>query len=139
MNNEYKSTSLGGKMDTEKEIKTILLVEDEILVRTYCAIVLESAGYKVIDAKNGKEAIELVNNCNENIDLLITNIVLPGECGKELANTLRKQFPDIKVLYISGYNYDIISKYGITEEMPILKKPFVPTELLKRVREILDA
>ncbi|MCP5049991.1 MAG: PAS domain S-box protein [bacterium] len=118
----------------------LLVVEDEAGLRDVMVLSLEGYGYKVFAAANGIEAIKLWQKLSdEKLDMLITDIVMPGMGGKELAEELSGQYPDIKVLYISGYTETTIENHGIqVEGVSFLSKPFSPILLSQRVREMLD-
>jgi len=121
-------------------VETILFVEDETEVRNIITGFLKQAGYAVLQAKNGAEALELANNNNTKFDLLLTDVIMPKMGGKKLADILREQQPDLKVIYISGYTDETISQSGILDEKILfLQKPFEPNELLKLLRRTLDA
>ena len=125
--------------------ETILLVEDEPMIRIMCMRVLYDNGYKVLEAANGEEALRLVqNHAAGMIDLLLTDVVMPRMGGIELAICLREARPDIKILLTSGYA-DVgpmlpCSPNDMTQDkIPFLQKPFMPSELLRQVREVLDS
>jgi two-component system, cell cycle sensor histidine kinase and response regulator CckA len=117
---------------------TILLVEDEPAVRAFSAQVLEDAGYRVLQAGNGEEALAITTGREEPIALLITDVVMPGINGRILAERLRTLRPDLPVLYMSGYTDDMIVRTGVVAEgAAFLQKPFSPQGLLDRVRSAL--
>lgn len=119
--------------------ETILLVEDEDAVRAIAQIGLENQGYKVVVAGGANEALHKFEELRQPIDLLITDVVMPELGGRELAETLRARRPSLRVLYISGYNDDMVLRHGLAEAMDnFLQKPFTPTSLAQKVREILD-
>ncbi len=114
--------------------RTILLVEDEPGVRSFTAQVLEEAGYRVLQAGSGEEAMELVALTDEPIALLLTDVVMTGINGRVLAERLRALHPKLAVIYTSGYTDDIVVRAGVTgESIPFLHKPFTPQQLLERV------
>lgn len=120
--------------------EVILLVEDESMVRDYSAFTLRSMGYQVIHAPGGNEALEKSRGFVGRIDLLVTDVVMPGMSGRELAEKLRAERPEIKVLFCSGYTANVIVHHGVLEEgVNFLPKPFTPTALGRKVREVLDA
>ena len=84
--------------------ETILLVEDEAIVRELTVQILESDGYQVLEAMNGTEALRIAGEHGAPIDLLLTDVMMPGMNGKELANKLRLHHPDMRVLFMSGYD-----------------------------------
>ncbi|MCD9184835.1 MAG: PAS domain S-box protein [Pyrinomonadaceae bacterium] len=119
--------------------ETILLVEDEDLVRNLNREILESYGYKVIEARNGVEALKIYSEGGIVIDLLMTDVVMPEMGGSELAAKLAAVHPGLKVLFTSGYTDDSVIRHGVTDEgRNFLQKPFSLETLLDKVREILD-
>lgn len=120
--------------------ETVLLVEDEGEVRALARESLERSGYRVLEASNGNEALEVCEHCPERIDLLLTDVVMPGMSGLELAKRLASLQPDMKVLYTSGYTDDTVIRHGALESgMAYIQKPFGSTTLSGKVREVLDA
>jgi PAS domain S-box-containing protein len=121
--------------------ETILLVEDEDMVRELARQVLLQNGYQILEARNGQDALKVCEQCNEPIHLLLTDVVMPGGLnGRDLAQQLIALHPEIKVLYMSGYVDDAIAQYGILDSgTTFLQKPFSPVALSLKVREILDA
>jgi two-component system cell cycle sensor histidine kinase/response regulator CckA len=118
---------------------TVLLVEDEHPVRTVTAQLLEALGYRVLQAGSAEEALLLVQGSPERIDLLMTDVIMPGMSGRELAETLRMRDPSLKVLFQSGHTDDMIVRHGILHaEVAFLKKPFTLDGLARKVREVLD-
>lgn len=117
--------------------ETILLVEDEELVRKLSRQILESAGYKVIEASNGAEALLICEQIDNKIDLLITDVVMPEMSGRELADKLSEICP--LVLFTSGYTDDAIVRHGVTNvNFNFLQKPFTFDELIQKVRGVLN-
>ncbi|MES1174020.1 MAG: ATP-binding protein [Myxococcales bacterium] len=120
--------------------ETVLLVEDESQVRKLVFEVLQSRGYHVLAAKDALEAIPLEENFPDRIDLLITDVVMPGMSGRELAQHLSATRPGTKVLFISGYTDDALLRHGASSPgTGFLQKPFALEDLLLRVRALLDA
>ncbi|HEV2751850.1 MAG TPA: ATP-binding protein, partial [Gemmatimonadales bacterium] len=120
--------------------ETVLLVEDATPVRTLARRSLEACGYRVLDAADGPAALELSARHGDPIDLLVTDVVMPGMSGRELAERLAPQRPSMKVLYTSGYTDDAMVRQGVlTAGVAFLQKPFVPDSLARKVREVLDA
>ncbi len=119
--------------------ETILLVEDEPIVRDVSRLLLTQLGYRVLVASDGAQAIALSDEQTAPIDLLITDIVMPGMDGRQLAATLRSRRPSLRVLFTSGYTEDVIVRRGVLEQgVDFLAKPFARELLAARVREILD-
>ena len=119
--------------------ETILLVDDDSAVRSVASIALEEAGYVVIEASGGEEALADVLARSITVELLVTDVVMPRMSGKELSLRLKRFSPKVRVLYISGYTANVISHHGILEAgVDYLQKPFSSLEFLTKVREILD-
>jgi PAS domain S-box-containing protein len=119
--------------------ETLLLVEDDAAVLRAAQRILESAGYRVL-AANGPAAALAIEAGSEEIDLLVTDVVMPGMNGNKLAERLRLHRPDLAVLFISGYTEDAITHHGVVDEgTHFLPKPFGRIELLAMVREVLDS
>jgi two-component system cell cycle sensor histidine kinase/response regulator CckA len=119
--------------------ETILLVEDEAAVRRYAGRVLRAAGYRVIEASSGKEALTLAAAHTGTIDLLFTDVVMPGMSGPQLADKLGALRPGLRVLYTSGYAATVIERHGVLDEkFELIEKPIAPQELVSKVREMLD-
>lgn len=123
---------------TPRGSETILLVEDEPAVRAFNRLVLESCGYRVLDASDGREAVALVAKSTEPLHLLLSDVVMPHLGGRQLAERLHSMCPKLKVLFVSGYTDDEVVRHGVGSEFDFLQKPFTPTILARRVREILD-
>jgi CheY-like chemotaxis protein len=119
--------------------ETILLVEDEDLVRKVVARILERAGYRVLIAANGAEAVAIAEQLRGPVDALITDVVMPGISGKEVAARMAGRFPNLKILFITGYTEDEFLRNGILDQgRAIMLKPFSPEDLLRRLREMLS-
>ncbi|MCB9079027.1 MAG: response regulator [Anaerolineaceae bacterium] len=117
----------------------ILLVEDDAAVRELSARILRWHGFKVIEADNGEQALHSLVDQSITIDLLLTDIVMPQMSGEALALQLIARFPDLKVLFTSGYSNDILRRPDKwTLDISFLPKPFTPSSLVERVREILN-
>jgi len=120
--------------------ETILLVEDEDGVRCLAHLALTTHGYIVLEAVDCRDALQIVQRHQGPIHLLLTDVVMPGQSGRELAERLATQIPQLKVLYMSGYTDDAIIRHGILQaEVAFLHKPYTPISLLKKVRSVLDA
>jgi len=118
--------------------ETVLIVEDEGTLRKLCVQILELLGYRVLQARNGSEAIAVVQGTAERIELLMTDVVMPGMNGNELATRLALHNPELKVLFTSGYTEDVISHHGVLAEgVSFIGKPYTPSSLARKVREVL--
>jgi PAS domain S-box-containing protein len=119
--------------------ETILLVEDDEAVRELARTVLSSRGYNVLVAAKPTDAERVCDENAEEIKLLLTDVVMPGLSGREIARRIGARFPKIRVLYMSGYTDNVIAHGGVLEEgLAFLQKPFTPSTLVEKVREILD-
>jgi PAS domain S-box-containing protein len=126
-------------MKAARGAETVLLVEDEDPVRSVTREVLESNGYKVIEARNGFEALEIAASHGGKIDIVVTDVVMPVMGGAEMARRLVAQRPGLKVLYMSGYTDDAVLRHGVLEKSAaFLQKPFPLTAFVHKVREVLD-
>jgi signal transduction histidine kinase len=120
--------------------ETVLVVEDDAQVRQVVVRTLTAAGYRVIEAMSGQQALALTGSETVDIHLLVSDIVMGGLDGRALADRVRHARAQMRVLYISGYSNEVISKRGVLEEgIQFLRKPFTGDELLGRVRAVLDA
>lgn len=119
-------------------IGTVLLVEDEPMVRSIARSTLEMSGYRVIEAANGREALVIVDQQEETIDLVLTDVMMPQMGGRELAAHVTSRLPGTKILYMSGYTDDALMHHGVLKtNIAFLEKPFTPDTLSRRVRDIL--
>lgn len=119
--------------------ETLLLVEDEAMVRALARRILESQGYRVLEAKDGAEALEIAAEHGDSIDLLITDVIMPGMGGKQLAEILRSHRAEMQVLYVSGYTDDTIVEQGmLSPGVAFLQKPFTHESLSAKVRAVLN-
>jgi two-component system, cell cycle sensor histidine kinase and response regulator CckA len=116
---------------------TILLVEDETFVRRATAAALRSCGYAVLTAKDGLEALEACRNCPQPLDLLLSDMVMPGMSGGELAETFQTMHPQARVLLMSGYAEELTPYTLCPGCRPYLRKPFSIGTLIKAVDELL--
>jgi len=118
--------------------ESVLVAEDEPGLRELLAEVLEQNGYNVLLASNAEAALHAAGKAQK-IDLVVTDVIMPGASGVELVRQLRTSRPDIRVLYLSGYTNDAIGRHGVLEPgTPFLAKPFRPADLARKVREVLD-
>jgi CheY-like chemotaxis protein len=119
--------------------EAILVVEDSTQLRTLIREVLELYGYRVLDAPSGAAALEVVSQPGTHVDLLLTDVIMPGMNGRELADTLTAKQPGLKVVFASGYTADALTRYGVEQGSGYLQKPFSPKVLAMKVREVLDS
>jgi two-component system cell cycle sensor histidine kinase/response regulator CckA len=130
---EEPATARGGT-------ETVLVAEDDGAVRRLTGVALGHYGYTVIEARDGEEALLLArSNPDREIHLLITDVVMPGLSGRDLAVQLAAERPEMRVLYTSGYAEAVTIRTGLEHGVPVLAKPFLPKELLQRVRDSLDS
>lgn len=126
------------EMDLPVGTETVLIVEDEQTVLTLSKAMLEMLGYKVLAANSKDQAFKLVNEYDGEIDLLLTDVVMPGMNGKELSERIRDIKPAMKCLFMSGYTADVIARQGVLEEgVKFIPKPFSLQDLAVKVREVL--
>src|SRR5204863_4979869 len=119
--------------------ETILLVEDEPVLRELARVILRDYQYEVIEAGTGAEAIKIWEQHQGKIDLLLTDMVMPeGMTGRELAEQLKRQKPELKVIYTSGYSADVMGQENGVRDIKFLQKPYPPPELAQAVRDCLD-
>jgi PAS domain S-box-containing protein len=119
--------------------ETVLIVEDEEAVRRLAVTVLKSCGYQVLEAGNGPEALTFCEQYKGPIHLLLTDVVMPQMGGRELAEQLQFQRPEMRVIYMSGYTDDAIVRRGVLTLGTLLSKPFTIEELTQKVRAVLDS
>jgi CheY-like chemotaxis protein len=122
-------------------VERILLVEDEPAVRRVTVRLLETQGYRVVSTTSGEEALRVIEDGREPLDLLLTDVVLEGRMsGPELAERVRAVRPDLKVLFASGYTRDVTTLQGLLEEgIAFIPKPFTAESLGEKVRQVLNA
>ena len=119
--------------------ETLLLVEDEDDVRAVARESLALYGYTVLEARDGEDALRIAGAEGGRIDLMVTDVVMPGMNGRELAERLLAIRPHTRVLYVSGYTDDALSQHGILDQaLAFLAKPFAPETLARKVRQVLD-
>ncbi len=120
--------------------ETILLVDDQGDFRDACRTILQSLGYRVISARNGEDALRSLNGDTDKIQLLITDLVMPGMNGRDLWAHLSARCPKLRCIYMSGYTADVIGEQGVLDEnVCFIDKPFSMSALAQRIREVLDA
>jgi PAS domain S-box-containing protein len=123
----------------ERGRETILLVEDEAAVRDLVRTILSGRGYEVVVARDPLHAEEVAGKFPREIHLLLTDVVMPGTSGRELAAKIMAKRPSIRVLYMSGYTENVVTSGGLLEEgLAFLQKPFSPAALVHRIREVLS-
>ena len=126
-------------MPVPSGLETILLVEDELAFANITSMILRKQGYTVFSANTPQEAIRLAKELTGEIDLLITDVIMPGANGKDLSQELQSLFPHLKILFMSGYTADAISQHGVLDEgVNFIQKPFSLHDLATKVREVLD-
>jgi two-component system, cell cycle sensor histidine kinase and response regulator CckA len=119
--------------------ESVLVVEDDPLVREVTARALRSGGYRVLMADGGADALLVASREGEMLRLVVTDVVMPGLDGKSLADELARRLPGVRVLFVSGYTRDVISHHGVLDSgIEFLQKPFTSSALLARVRGLLD-
>jgi CheY-like chemotaxis protein len=119
--------------------ETVLVAEDDPLVRRLLVRSLERLGYTVHAAADPEEALRIAETLAEPADLLVTDVVMPGTSGRALAERLTEQWPQLKVLYTSGYTDDAIVHHGVLEHgVAFLQKPYTPASVSAKVRAVLD-
>ncbi|MFA5112213.1 MAG: PAS domain S-box protein, partial [Desulfobaccales bacterium] len=120
--------------------ETILVVEDDNMLRPLIIDVLKMYGYEALEAKNGEEALRICEHHDGPIRLMLTDVVMPQMSGRQLAERMASLCPQMKVLFMSGYTDNAIVYHGIlNDETAYIQKPFAPDDLIKRVREVLEA
>lgn len=123
-----------------KGSETILLVEDDEMVRNLLSRVLRQYGYHILEAMDGRQAMEIAAQYEKKIHLMITDVVMPGMNGRELADALQAEKPETRVLYMSGYASSVIAHHGILDTgMSFIQKPISPKILARKIQEVLTA
>jgi signal transduction histidine kinase len=123
----------------EKGVETILVADDEVSIRKLIRDTLEPLGYKIIEAANGEEALDIFRQNESGIDLLLTDVIMPKMTGKQLAKLLLDEKPGFKILYMSGYTDNVIAHQGILDKnVNFINKPLIPSLLTKKIREVLE-
>jgi CheY-like chemotaxis protein len=132
---EPESPVPGGRAD-----EVVLVAEDEPMVRSIMARTLRDSGYGVLEAANGREALELVTDQRGRVSLLVADVVMPDMGGREMASQLAQRWPDVPVLFTSGYTgLDVVSRGLLEDGREFMQKPLDPEALIRKVRELLDA
>jgi nitrogen-specific signal transduction histidine kinase/CheY-like chemotaxis protein len=118
---------------------TVLLVEDEPAILQMTVMMLETTGYTVLSASGSEEALAQAEKYDGDINLLITDVIMPDMNGRELAEKLKRMYPEIKILFMSGYTANVIAHHGVLDEgVNFIQKPFTRNELREKMREILN-
>jgi two-component system cell cycle sensor histidine kinase/response regulator CckA len=119
--------------------ETILLVEDDEAVRSLLRTSLQSKGYSVLEAAQSNDALEILQQPGKPIDLVLTDVVMPGMSGPQLAETVKATHPDTKFLYMSGYTDDTLRRHGVRGPgSHFIQKPFRHDDLVRKIRELID-
>jgi CheY-like chemotaxis protein len=120
--------------------ETVLIVDDEAALRAVAARILGRSGYRVLTAGSGGEALQLVERHDGPIDLLLSDVVMPGMSGPQLGERLRQRDPGLKLLFTSGYTDDVALRHGLGgDRLQFIPKPYSVADLTRKVREVLDA
>jgi CheY-like chemotaxis protein len=126
--------------DTLKGEENVIVIEDDDAVRELTESFLLHYGYKVLTASSGEEALNICQSFKNNIQLAVVDVVMPGISGKQLSDEILKIYPEIKILFISGYTDESIVQHGILDsQVEFLQKPFSVESLGKKVRQVLDS
>jgi CheY-like chemotaxis protein len=134
---DFTRTSLTPVEKTDN-FETVLVVEDEDIVRDLVCEVLEDQGYNVMCARDGIEALNMAEDYDGPIHLLVTDVIMPHMNGQELAGKLSQLRPDMKILYVSGYSDNEIGDHGhLDPRYELLQKPFTPQTLARKIREVI--
>lgn len=119
--------------------ETILVVEDVKMVRNIAKKTLNRLGYSVVEAYDGRNALEVVKNLQNQIDMVLTDVIMPNMNGKELSDEILKLYPEMKILFTSGYTDNVISQHGVIGDgAQFISKPYSPNDLAYKVRDVLD-
>ena len=119
--------------------RTVLVVDDDASVLRVAAKVLQRGGYDVVKANSGVEALKLADEAEGKLDLLLTDVVMPGMNGRELSEALSARYPDVRVLFMSGYTEDDVILQGVrVADVNFISKPFTVEGLREKVRLLLD-
>jgi CheY-like chemotaxis protein len=129
-----------GRATNPRGSEEVLLVEDDESVRRLAARGLESLGYAVTLADGSATALEALDTRKTSFDILVTDVVMPGLDGRELADAALARWPSMRVLFTSGYTDDAVVRRGVLQrEVPFLQKPYTAVALARKIREVLDA
>ena len=118
--------------------ETLLVVDDEVMVRRLAARMLVTLGYRVLEAGSGQEAVRMLRRGAHRISGVLTDIAMPGIGGRELGETIARCWPQIQVLYMTGYpTSDLMQEGALVPGVPVIQKPFTSEQLGRRMREVL--
>jgi CheY-like chemotaxis protein len=127
-----------GLPSTGSHLATVLVVDDEDIVRALVTRALREAGYRVVQAQHGAAALALLDIERDSVDLVITDLVMPGLGGREVARWVAVHRPGLPVLFISGYPKTYLEAHDLFDpQVPLLRKPFLPSRLLEAVQELV--
>lgn len=124
-------------MENQDRQLTILVVDDEPMVLGFLTGTLSRYGYRVVQAESGAQALRVCKDRGHTIDLILTDVVMPGLNGKDLVDAIRGLGLDPKTLFMSGFARDVAAETGFTDWASFIQKPFTPTQLVGKVREVL--
>ena len=117
----------------------MLIVDDEEMVRRLAARILRGEGYRVLEAAGGVEAIRVLQRSSQRVDLVVTDVAMPGLGGRQLGDTISRCWPRVRVLFMSGFpTYRIIDEGALDPTSPFLQKPFTRDQLARKVKEVLS-
>ncbi len=135
---DHASKSIVNQPGDLRGAETVLVVEDEESVRKLIKFALEGNGYRVVTATDGNEALDALEKYRH-VDLLVTDVIMPGMNGRELAEKFRAKQADLKVLYMSGYTDDALQNFNLSKKSDqFIQKPFSPLSLIRVIRTLLD-
>ena len=133
------ATTVAVETSTPSGTETVLIVEDDLNLRTLAHEILLQQGYLVLEAEDARDAIRMADQYEGRIHLVITDVIMPKMNGRTLVRAIQEHRPDAKVLYMSGYTGDAIVHHGVLEPgTPFLEKPFTPGTLARKIRQVLD-
>ncbi len=133
-----KTRPIGPSFSSRLDVRTIVLVDDNSMVRSLVRSILSEQGYRVLVASSGEEAMHICGEHKTMVDLLLTDVVMPRVGGRELADRLRAMIPGLPVLYMSGFTGDQLLEHGVSEGRAFIPKPFTSDELGQKVKEVLS-
>ena len=136
-----EASSIGPKVKTPTKggTETILIAEDDEVVQKLAIRILENAGYTILTADNGKEAINRVQNSDRQIDMILLDLVMPELGGRAVYDTLQESHPQMGFLFTTGYSENAVLSGSMLEKgMEMIQKPYAPELLLNKVRKVLD-